>query len=148
MAGAWYLVARAVGRDGMRTYRLASLIALKATGRGFKRPRGFDLARTWQESAARFEADLRKLQARVRVSPRGLTWFHNARMQSVALPDEAASPAARPGWRELCIPIELIEHGARQLLGFGAEVEVLEPAELRTQILQQAGQLLALYRST
>ncbi len=149
-AGAWSLVARAVGqaKKGVRTYRLASLIALKATGRSFKRPRGFDLARTWQESAARFEADLRKLQARVRVSPRGLTWFHNARIQSVAVPDQAASPAARPGWREVRLPIESIEHGARQLLGFGAEVEVLEPAELRTQMLQQAGQLMALYRST
>lgn len=144
-AGAWYLVARAVGRDSVRTYRLASVIALKAMGRSFKRPRGFDLARTWQESAARFEAELRKLQARVRVSPRGLTWFSNARIQATMLPAEGPVPPGRPGWREMLMPIESIEHGARQLLGFGAEVEVLEPAELRTQVLHEAGQLMALY---
>ena len=144
-AGAWYLVARAVGRDGVRTYRLASLMALKSTARTFKRPRGFDLARTWQESAARFEANLRRLQARVRVSPRGLTWLGNARIQAVTLPAAGPVPPDRPRWREVLMPIESIEHGARQLLGFGAEVEVLEPAELRTQVWQQAGRLLALY---
>ncbi len=147
-AGAWYLVARAVGRDGVRTYRLASVIALKASGRSFKRPRGFDLARTWQESAARFEAELRTLQARVRVSPRGLTWFRNARIQAVDLPAEAANPPLLPDWREMLMPIESIEHGARQLLGFGAEVEVLEPAELRAQVLWQAGQLITLYQAS
>jgi predicted DNA-binding transcriptional regulator YafY len=144
-AGAWYLVARAVGRDGVRTYRLASMIALKTTGRSFKRPRGFDLARTWQESAARFEAELRKLQARVSVSPRGLVWFGNARIPVIAVTGEAQPVPGRPGWREVLMPIESIEHGARQLLGFGAEVEVLEPAELRDQVRQQASQLLALY---
>jgi predicted DNA-binding transcriptional regulator YafY len=148
-AGAWYLVARAAGHEGARTYRLASLIALKPTGRSFKRPRGFDLARAWQESAARFEAELRKLQAHVRVSPRGLTWFGNARIPAIALPAEDTSGApTRPGWREVLIPIESIEHGARQLLGFGAEVEVLAPADLRTQVLRQAGQLMALYQAS
>ena len=147
-AGAWYLVARAVGRDGVRTYRLASILALKAGSRGFKRPRGFDLARSWQESAARFEAELRKLQARVRVSPRGLVWFSNARIQGIAVTGEASGTPGRPGWRELLVPIESIEHGARQLLGFGAEVEVLEPAELRAQVRRQASRLLALYEGS
>jgi predicted DNA-binding transcriptional regulator YafY len=58
------------------------------------------------------------------------------------VPGEAAG---RPGWREMLVPIASIEHGARQLLGFGAEVEVLEPAELRAQVRRQAGRLLALY---
>lgn len=43
-AGAWYLVARTVGKEGVLTYRLASILDLKISGRNFKRPRGFDLA--------------------------------------------------------------------------------------------------------
>src|SRR5436190_536244 len=54
-AGAWYLVARPVGKDRVLTYRLASMLALRSSHRTFKRPRGFDLARSWQDSAARFE---------------------------------------------------------------------------------------------
>ena len=77
-----------------------------------------------------------------------LAWFGNGRLQGVAVPREAAGMPGRPGWREVLMPIESSEHGARQLLGFGAEVEVLEPAELRAQVRRQAGQLLALYEDS
>lgn len=147
-AGAWYLVARSAGQDTPRTYRLASLLDLKvkAGGRSFRRPRGFDLARTWQASAARFESELRPLRARLRVSPRGLKWLRNGRTQVVATPAASARPSARADWHEVLVPLESIEHGARQLLGFGAEIEVVEPAELRAEVQRQAAQLLALYR--
>jgi predicted DNA-binding transcriptional regulator YafY len=141
-AGAWYLVARTVGKDALRTYRLASVLELKTGGRSFKRPRGFNLARSWQESAARFEAELRHLRARVRVSPRGLKWLRNARIPVV----EAAGWSASTPWQEVLMPIESIEHGARQLLGLGAEVEVIEPAELRADLLRQAHALIANYQ--
>lgn len=141
-AGAWYLVARTVGKDSVRTYRLASVLELKTGARSFKRPRGFNLARSWQESAARFEAELRQLRARVRVSPRGLKWLRNARIQVV----EAAGWSASTPWQEVLMPIESVEHGARQLLGLGAEVEVIEPAELRAEVLRQAHALIANYQ--
>jgi len=144
-AGAWYMVARSPGEQDMRTYRLASLLALKASGRSFRRPRSFDLARSWQESAARFESELRRLPARIRVSPRGLTWLRNARIPVVALPATRAKVPARAGWHELSIALESIEHGARQLLGFGAEIEVVEPAALRAELRRQLGALNALY---
>lgn len=144
-AGAWYLVARTVGKDGVRTYRLASMLDLKIGGRLFKRPRGFDLARSWKESAAQFESELRKLQARVRISPRGLKWLSNARTPFVALPPEASELPKRPEWRDVLMPIESIEQGTRLLLSFGAEVEVIEPAGLRTEVLTVASQLIAAY---
>jgi predicted DNA-binding transcriptional regulator YafY len=147
-AGAWYLVARAVGHDDARTYRLASVLEVQFASRTFKRPRHFELARYWQESAARFEAELRRIQARVRISPRGLTWLSNSRLEFAALPPEGPPDRtrARAGWREVLIPIESIEHGARQLLALGAEVQVIEPAALRAQVVRSAGKLLALYR--
>lgn len=139
-AGAWYLVARQAGQVDARTYRLASVLDLKRSGRTFKRPRGFDLARTWQESAQRFEADLRKLQARLRVSARGLSWLRNARIPVLALPE-----AERGGWQAVLMPIESVEQGVRQLLGYGAEIEVLAPADLRAELVAQLGRLTALY---
>jgi predicted DNA-binding transcriptional regulator YafY len=143
-AGAWYLVARTAGKDSARTYRLASMLDLEATGRTFKRPRNFDLARTWQASAARFEAQRHTLSARVRVSPRGMKRLHNARIRIV--PVRAASmPATRLDWSEADMPIESIEQGARQLLAFGAEIEVIAPDALRTELVRQARALLATY---
>jgi len=139
-AGAWYLVARQVGRTDARTYRLASLLDLKAGSRTFKRPRGFDLARTWQESAQRFEAELRKLQVQLRASPRGLSWLRNARIPVQVLPG-----AALRGWQEVLMPIESVEQGARQLLSYGAEVEVLAPDALRAELVAQLARVAAIY---
>lgn len=139
-AGAWYLVARAVDAtptakgDGVRTYRLASLLELKV-GAAFRRPQRFDLAGTWQASAARFESELRSLEVRARVTPRGMTWLGNARIPfSDAVNDEVT------------LRVESVEQGARQLLAFGDEIEVLSPPALRERMAQQAAAVLARYR--
>ena len=145
-AGAWYLVARVAHQESVRVYRLASMISLASSGRSFRRPRGFDLARTWQASTARFESELRKLQARVRVSPRGWAWFRNARISAVETVASAARPDKSPAWREVRLGIESIEQGARQMLGYGAEIEVVEPEELRAEMLNQAAKLVSIYR--
>jgi predicted DNA-binding transcriptional regulator YafY len=138
-AGAWYLVARAAGAaaaksDAVRTYRLASLLALQV-GAPFRRPKTFDLARTWQASAARFEAELRSLEVRARVTPRCLKWLANARVPLSDAVDD-----------EVTIRIESGEQGARQLLAFGDEIEVLSPPALRERLAQQAAAVLARYR--
>ena len=145
-AGAWYLVARTAGKETVRTYRLASMLDLRSSGRTFKRPRSFDLARTWAESSARFESELRKLHARVRVSPRGMKWLNNARIPAVALLTEGRRTSARRDWHDVQMPIESIEQGARQVLSFGAEIEVIEPPELRAEVLRQVRQLMTAYR--
>ncbi len=134
-AGAWYLAARGAGHDDVRTYRLASVLDLDVGTRAVRRPRGFDLARWWRESSVRFESGLRRLQARVRLSARGMGWLANARLPYVAVPGADAG--------EVLLAIESIEHGARQLLAFGAEVEVIEPQALRNEVLRQARALLA-----
>jgi predicted DNA-binding transcriptional regulator YafY len=57
---------------------------------------------------------------------------------SAAAGEAAARHAvADPGkkdWTRLNMPIESIEHAAYQLLGIGAEIEVLAPAALRDRI--------------
>lgn len=142
-AGAWYLVARPVDRDTARTYRLASLKALKLTSHGVKRPQDFALAAFWAASARRFEAELHRLQARLRVSPRGMVRLRNARVPLVVLPDP--TPAAADGWCEVTLPVESAEQGALQLMAFGPELQVLAPDELRQALLAQLGAIQALY---
>ena len=137
-AGAWYVLARSGTGTDVRTYRLASLLDLEAQRRTFRRPRGFDLARAWQASSARFEAQLRPLQARVRISLRGAGWLVNARIATVPASGGADGKPRRDGWREVALPLESIEQGARQLLSFAGEVEVLHPVELRAEVARLA----------
>lgn len=135
-AGAWYLVAREAGHDGPRHFRVAGVQDVIAIGSSFRRPRHFDLARYWHEATARFEAELRPLQARLRVSPRAMTWLLNDLRPHVAVAVGAAVPGGRDGWHEVLLPVESIEHGARQMLALGAEAEVLAPPELREQVVR------------
>jgi predicted DNA-binding transcriptional regulator YafY len=142
-AGAWYVVARSQTRgkprEGVLTFRIASILALQAGGRAFRRPKGFDLAQAWRAATERFESSLRPLQARLRVSPRALGWLRNARLPVTVLPEGGDAR----GWREVLLALESVEHGARQLLGFGPELQVLAPPALRDELLRQAQAVLA-----
>lgn len=130
-AGAWYLVARSARSARIATYRLANVQQLRVGEQRFERPAGFQLARYWAESIARFEAELQRIQAHARVSARGAAWLANARLKVVPC---AGADSGADGWREVLIAIESIEHGARQLLAFGGEIEILAPPELRRRI--------------
>ncbi|MBA4215312.1 MAG: YafY family transcriptional regulator, partial [Polaromonas sp.] len=102
----------------------------------FRRPKGFDLAGSWRASAARFESELRSIEVRVRASARCLTWLANARI-----------PFSVDAGDAITLRVESVEQGARQLLAFGDEIEVLAPAAMRERMAQQAGALVALYRT-
>jgi predicted DNA-binding transcriptional regulator YafY len=103
------------------------------------------LAAYWQASSERFEAQLRPLQAHVRVSRRGMNWLNNARFPYVPVPVAFAADPDQAGWRDVLLPIESMEHGARQVLGFGAEMEVRLPLALRAEVLRLASSLKALH---
>lgn len=138
-AGTWYLVAASERSGHVGTYRLANVLSVLVQKRNVRRPREFDLSVFWQQTCARFEAELRKIDAEIEVSERG--W---QRLLNLRLPHDVSTQAAStPGWQRLRLPIESIEHGARQILSLGAEVRVLTPADLRTQVLAEAEACLA-----
>ncbi|MBC8055312.1 MAG: WYL domain-containing protein, partial [Rhizobiales bacterium] len=134
-AGAWYVAAREAGEREIRTYRLASVLELMPGRGSFKRPPSFDLASYWRESSTRFEAEMRPLQARVRVSARALNWLTHTRSRFVEVADGGNE---RTGWRSVLLALESVEQGARQILGFGGEAQVIEPASLRALIADMA----------
>lgn len=144
-AGAWYVVARSCGREGVLTFRIASILALQPGGCAFRRPKGFDLAQAWRTTTERFESALRPLQATLRASPRALGWLRNARLPVTVLPDDGDAGGDALGWREVLVAVESVEQGARQLLGFGPELQVLAPRALRDELLRQAQAVLALH---
>jgi predicted DNA-binding transcriptional regulator YafY len=147
-AGAWYIAARGAAEVKVRTYRVSNVLELQASRKHFKRPAKFELAEYWQESAKRFEAELYRLQAKIRVSPRAMKWLLNARTKITVLPPEAKRIKGKTDWKDVLMPIESIEHGARQLLAFGGEIEVLEPPELRAKVIEDARAVMARHAGT
>ncbi len=147
-AGAWYVAARQAGELEVRTYRLASIVTLGSIGKAFRRPRGFDLESWWHQASARFEAQLRQLPARVRLSPRGLKRVRNARLAFVPLSGAPHGRGRTSDWHEGVLALESVEQGALQLLALGAEVQVIEPAALREELKRLASAVLALHAGT
>ncbi|MFI9844483.1 helix-turn-helix transcriptional regulator [Nonomuraea sp. NPDC051941] len=146
-AGRWYLVARA-GED-VRTYRVSQILDLHPLPEGFTRPDGFDLAAYWQEYLAEFEARLRRGEAVLRLSPRGVERVPNLMTPGVvAAARESAQPPDEEGWTRVTVPIESIEHALAEFLRLGTDAEVLAPAELRDRMATTAAELAARYRPT
>ncbi|MGW7443831.1 helix-turn-helix transcriptional regulator [Kitasatospora sp. NPDC054795] len=128
-AGRWYLVA--AGPGGMRTYRVDQVVGLRALDEEFAVPDGFGLGAYWTGYLADFRARLHTGEALVRLTPEG------ARRLGVAAADE--------GWTEARVPIESLDHAHGEFLRLGADVEVLEPAELRDRVARTVRALAARY---
>lgn len=141
-AGEWYLAAlpreAKHGKRTARTYRVSSIRAL-AVGALFTRPKRFDLAVYWRDATERFERELVRGRAVVRLTARGRTLLGST---SSAL--RAAIEAARDA-AEIEVPIESIGHAVGLFLGLGAEVEVVAPAELRNRLRDTAREVSAIY---
>jgi len=132
-AGRWYLVASA--DDRLRTYRVGQVLAIEALEETFERPDGFDLAGYWQGWARRFEADVHRGEATVRLSPRAMELLPSLFGTTVSrAARSSAGPPDSDGWVRAVIPVEHPNVAVGDLLRLGADVEVLGPAELRDRL--------------
>ena len=142
-AGIWYLAAR--GGRKIRIFRIANIDALTIGDTPFERPADFHLASWWQAEQARFEAELFATTATVRASPEGCKRLAAQSPRGAEAVAMAGAPAA-DGWREMRIQIEDSDHGARDMLALGAEVELLAPESFRRRIAALAQQIAARHR--
>ncbi|MES2991811.1 MAG: WYL domain-containing protein [Pseudomonadota bacterium] len=143
-AGVWYVVAS--HGKGPRTWRLSNILELVVGEERFVRPAGFDLAAYWAQSTRRFEAELVRGSATLRLTPLGMK---RLRGLGHALGEAAAASAqaepGRPGWQRVSVPIETIEHATGQMLRLGPEAEVIAPPALRDSVATTVGRTAALY---
>jgi predicted DNA-binding transcriptional regulator YafY len=139
-AGEWYLAAQARGK--MRIFRLAAMSDVEILPQRFERPARFHLADWWAAEQARFEAELFSDTAILRLSPLGAQ-----RLAALSPRGAAAVRKAQPdrdGWMRASMAIENSDHGAREILGLGAEVAVLSPPDFRDRIRALAAGIAAL----
>lgn len=144
-AGDWYLVA-AVDSD-VRTYRVGAIQSIAVRDEVARRPEGFALAAHWADAVARFEDRLRSRAARVRLSPLGWRLLHEQQPSVAATAEAHAAAPDAAGWRDTVLAVEQGEQALRDLLRLGAEVEVLDPPELRRALAEEAARIVALHAS-
>jgi predicted DNA-binding transcriptional regulator YafY len=140
--GAWYMVAATDG--SARTYRIARVLDLVVTEERFEPPSGFDLAAYWAENTRRLDAEMHPTTARIRVSEAGLAQLREFAAGYAAQRIQLGAADAR-GWREVTIPIGPVRPAASDFLRLGAEVEVLEPPELRAAVAATVAELTRFY---
>lgn len=137
---AWYLVAAVEGET--RSYRVSRVRDARLTAEPCLRPKGFDLAEYWEQSTAKFKANLPRYRVRLRVRqeiiPRMPYAGSFARIERVDTPD-------KEGWAEVYMRFDAEEIACEYALGFGSQVEVLEPASLREKVITAAQSVIAFY---
>ncbi|MDH6140725.1 MULTISPECIES: helix-turn-helix transcriptional regulator [Kitasatospora] len=145
-AGVWYVVCR-VPDGAWRTYRVDRVTALSpAPGEPFARDPSFDLAAHWQAQAGSFARALLRTTVTLRLTEQGLRRLPAA-VDPAGVTGASASATApdADGRITLNVPVESEEVAFAQLVGLGAEVEVLAPAGLRARFREHAQALAELY---
>ncbi len=144
-AGDWYCVASADGAT--RTYKVAAIRSLRTGASKDQRPPGFDLSHHWSERVREFEHALHDRLAVVRLSPLGLRLLRDQQPGIAQHASARAQAADADGWVCTELPVESGLQSVREILRLGAEIEVLEPAELREAVAAVAQAILGKHQN-
>jgi predicted DNA-binding transcriptional regulator YafY len=134
-ADRWYVIAG----PGPRTYRVDQILAITVREEEFTPPEDFDLAGYWRSYQADFHARLHRDEARL--APLAASRPHRGGRTGTGR--DRGRRAGRPGTRVL--PIESLDHAPRMFLAMGADVEVLDPPELRERLAETVRVLASRY---
>jgi predicted DNA-binding transcriptional regulator YafY len=142
-SGAWYVVGQVEG--SVRIYRISRILDLAVLDERFERPEAFDLGGYWLDSTRRLEQELHQGKATVRLSPWSVKMLGAFLSSFVRAGTQIGEEADAEGWLIATLPIGSVRQAAVELLRFGAEVEVLEPPELRLKMSEIAARLSGIY---
>jgi predicted DNA-binding transcriptional regulator YafY len=135
-ANRWYLVA-AKG-DEQRTYRVSRIRSAEILRERASRPQDFDLSAYWEASTNRFREHLPRYEATFVVTHGILPWvcYRSWRVLERVQDGERFRVSMR---------FDAPEEARQFALSFGAELEVLEPQELRDYVLATAHAVVSAY---
>jgi len=127
------------------SYAADRITAPGITAASFTRPAGFSLAKTWHQITTEFEQGLPLVPVRVRVRPDAVGRLRRVADTRCLADTDWAGVAESDGWLVLDIAFERLEYARQGLLGLGGAVEVLEPEQLRQEMISEVGLLAARY---
>jgi len=132
----WYLIAQR--QSEMRTYRVSRVRDAEVLVAAARRPEGFDLAKYWETSAAEFREKLPQYRVVCLAKPEVMQWI---RYKGWRL-EEEKSEGDRVRIR---LRLDAEQEALQFALSFGADVEVVEPADLRARVREAALRTLNSY---
>ncbi len=135
----WYLFGDDAARGAVRTFALPRITGVSRTGGSFRRPKDFSLARMLEGSFAVFEGG-RTSKVVIR-----FTGVASRLVAERIWNDSQKITHDKPGLL-LELRVGLSPDLVQWIMGWGAEAEVLEPAELRATVARLVGEAAALYR--
>jgi predicted DNA-binding transcriptional regulator YafY len=134
----WYLVADTDA--GMRTFRLGRVASVVPTGDPVVRPAGFDLADTWQSVVATVDEQRRSVRATIRIAADSVRW-----LRAQFGTDLVVRGPIDDGRIEVEIGAPRMEMLAERLAGWGDQIEVVSPTEIRVHLARIGAELVAAY---
>jgi predicted DNA-binding transcriptional regulator YafY len=143
-AGVWYVVARCEG--AFRTYRVDQIVDALPGDRPFDPEPGFDLEAYWRSYLADFHRSLHTGYAVIRLSPDGGRRMRGLLSTAVVTAVRAGGTADPDGWTRARVPIESSGQALADFLRLGADLEIVEPAELRAQAIQTIHAMETVYQ--
>lgn len=132
----WYLIANR-GPES-RTYRVSRIRKVRVLGAAARRPKDFDLADSWERSVTEFREKLPQYKATFLAKPTVMRWI---RYRGWRLEEEKPE-----GTRvRVRIRFDEEEEALQFSVSFGADVEVVDPIQLRAKARDVALGILRLY---
>lgn len=144
--GKWYLVSIAVkacnekdNRDkdwgdyiagNERIYRVGKFQQVTVLGESFHRPKSFDLASVWRKVVRRYEENIYRDKATLRITKEGLRQLPRLGEPVVRAVMENKPEPDADGFAKITIPIETIENACADIMQLGTNCQVLGPKEL------------------
>jgi predicted DNA-binding transcriptional regulator YafY len=144
-AGVWYVVARCEGT--FRTYRADQIVDASSCDRAFDPEPGFDLQAYWQSYLADFHRRLHTGDAVIRLSPDGAQRMRSHLSAAVITAVEADGIPDPDGWIRARVPVESAGQALADFLRLGADLEIIEPADLREQAIGTIAAMTAVYQA-
>ncbi|MER8186542.1 YafY family protein [Kitasatospora sp. NPDC094015] len=137
-AGVWYLVADLDG--GPRLFRADRVRSARVAQEPVRRRPGVGLPEVWAVLRERVEGLPDEVTVVARVRRSRLEMFTRIHASLLAAPPSGTDPE----WAEVRLGLRAVA-AARMLLAFGADVEVLDPPQARTELARAAAEVTRLY---
>ena len=138
-AGIWYLIGR--DSEAIKTFRVQRIERVRVLERHFTRPASFDVGAYWKTASEKMPQQGPPYVATVRMHDRGLA------SATVYLSVESSKriPKSSPHEYLVRIAFSSLEAAVHETFGWGAEASVVEPQELREEIITRGRALLDRY---
>lgn len=134
--GIWYLIAI---DDIIKTYKISSIVDLSITNIEFHRPCDFNLEEYWKTSTSNFIEKIPKYRFTIETTKEILYHIENRKFISILdIKDNNNSI-------HLVLEFNAKWQAVEFVLGYGDKVQVVEPEEVKLEVIKTAESILAMY---